>query len=181
MNYIPSSIPNLGDLVSLFYDSPRALGQFDAVVESDMPPDYQKLLAHDAHMTVTVEKFHNSLCDVKVLRTHADESHYAREILLTRQADGAVVLYGIMRLRLAHLDEDVRREVESKQTPLGRILIQHNVLRKVELVSLWKLLPAANLCKLLNLPQPKLTYGRTALIYCDQEPAVELLEIVAPV
>jgi hypothetical protein len=34
---------------------------------------------------------------------------------------------------------------------------------------------------LLEVPKGTLTYGRTALIHCNQEPAIELLEIVAPV
>ena len=40
--------------------------------------------------------------------------------------------------------------------------------------------PGPDLCRLLGLAQPQTTYGRTAFIYCDGYPAVELLEIVAP-
>jgi hypothetical protein len=32
-----------------------------------------------------------------------------------------------------------------------------------------------------GLSEPRETYGRLALIHCDGKPAIELLEIVAPV
>jgi hypothetical protein len=38
------------------------------------------LLAHDSHMTVTVERFHNGHVDVRVLETNITPTHYARKI-----------------------------------------------------------------------------------------------------
>ena len=75
----------------------------------------------------------------------------------------------------------MRAEIESQNTPLGRILIEHNVMRQVQLISLWKVAPGEELRKLFGLADADVTYGRTALIYCNGVPAVELLEIVAPV
>ena len=89
--------------------------------------------------------------------------------------------FGIVRLDLDKLQPAVRTAIEARQTPLGHVLIQHNVLRQVQLAALWKVLPGPELRGLLNCPAPLPTYGRTAMIYCDGEPAVELLEIVAPV
>jgi hypothetical protein len=81
-------------------------------------------------------------------------------------------------LTLAVLNPEVRAEIESQRTPLGHILIKHNVLRTVRLLSLWRVTPAEELCDLIERGQPQECYGRTALIYCDGVPAVELLEIV---
>jgi hypothetical protein len=75
----------------------------------------------------------------------------------------------------------VRREVESQKVPLGRILIEHNVLRAVSLRRLYRVIPGDDLRALFNMQPGQVTYGRTALIEFDGEPAVELLEIVAPV
>jgi hypothetical protein len=36
------------------------------------------------------------------------------------------------------------------------------------------------LAKLFGVPIGTTTYGRTALLYCDEDPAIELLEIVTP-
>ncbi len=172
--------PDLDTLVALFYRRPEELGHFQEVDSHDLSRDYRMLLAHDSHMTVTVERFHNGPVDVRVLDSQLTGRHYARKILLARQSDGVVVQFGIMRLDFASVSAEVRREVESQSTPLGRILIQHNVHRDVHLTKLWKVTPGEDLRKLFNLETGQITYGRTAVIHCDGEPAVELLEIVTP-
>ncbi len=174
-------MPDLETLVALFYDDPDRLGRFEEAAARDVPQPYSALLDHREHMTVTVESFHRSRVNVKVLQTRSSPTHYARKILLTRQSDGAVVLFGIVRLNLSYLDEPVRQEILSQRTPLGRILIEHNVLREVELVALWRIACGPDLREYFSLPAGTgVTYGRTALIHCNGEPAVELLEIVAP-
>jgi hypothetical protein len=60
------------------------------------------------------------------------------------------------------------------------VLIEHNVLRNVRLLSLWEIQPGPELRNLFGLTGSETCYGRTALIYCDGVPAVELLEIVTP-
>jgi hypothetical protein len=173
--------PDLASLIALFYRHPAELGQFEEVLISSMPEPYRLLLAHTEHMTVTVEKFHGGPVDVRVLATLTRDTHYARKIVLTRQSDGTVVQFGIMRINMALLSPACREEIESQRTPLGRILIKHDVLRKIHLMSLWKVIPGDDLCRIFGLAQPQATYGRAAVIDCNDEPAVELLEIVTPV
>ena len=68
------------------------------------------------------------------------------------------------------------------------MLIDHNVLREVQFDALWRVQPGPDLCRLFGLSaqpagkntEPQTVYGRTALIYCNGEPAIELLEIVTP-
>jgi chorismate-pyruvate lyase len=173
--------PDLDTLVGLFYPQPELLGRFEEVESHELSRDYRMLLAHDSHMTVTVERFHNTPVNVRVLESQLTGQHYARKILLARQNDGVVVQFGIMRLDFAAVSPEVRREVESQQTPLGRILIRHNILREVHLTKLWRVTPGEDLRRLFGLADDQVTYGRTAIIDCDGEPAVELLEIVTPV
>lgn len=182
MTLTPSrqATPELSALVHLFYPSLGDLGAFTEVAESEMPEVPRKLLWHDAHMTVTVESHHGSPVDVRVLDTHVTPTHYSRRSLLTRQIDGRVVQFGIVRLNSTYLGEDIRKEIESEATPLGRILIEHNVLRDVRLLSLWRIEPGSDLIEVFGLETPETCYGRTALIYCNGLPAVELLEIVTP-
>lgn len=172
--------PALEALSDLFYDSLSELGDFEEVSADSLPEVERKLLAHDAHMTVTVEEHHGCPVSVDVLKTQLSNSHYARKILLRRTDTSRVVQYGIVRLSLACLTQTVRSEIEKQQTPLGRILIEHNVLREVMLVSLWKIRPGKELAELLNLSTDSTCYGRSAFIYFDGLPAVELLEIVTP-
>ena len=172
--------PDLDTIIGLFYAGSASLGQFARVEPREMPDVYRSLLAHEQHMTVTVEAHHGCPVDVRVLERRITPTHYAREIVLTRQSDGRVVQYGIMRINLKCLEPEVRDEVRSEKTPLGRILIAHDVLRRIRLLSLWKITPSPRLREALELPAeaPRDVYGRTALIDCNDEPAVELLEIV---
>lgn len=174
-------LPDLHTLVDLFYSDPDQLGQLTNVGTTAMPAAYQTLLAHQNHMTVTVEHFHHSPVDVRVLATRRTDDHYARKILLSRQTDGQVVQFGIVRLDFRYLSPAVRAAIEAQQTPLGRILIEHNVLREVHLSHLWRVDTGPDLAGLFGVAPGTVTYGRTAIIDCNNEPAVELLEIVAPV
>jgi chorismate-pyruvate lyase len=173
-------MPHLPELVGLFYERPEELGIFEPILSSQIPQPYRRLLAHNTHMTETVEGFHGCKVDVQVLASRRDNGFYSRKILLTRQSDGQVVQFGIPRLNMEYLDEEVRREIESETKPLGRVLIEHNVLREVQMVALWKVSPGPDLCRMFRLAAPQTVYGRTALIYCNGEPAIELLEIVTP-
>lgn len=166
-------------LVELLYEDPSACGEFTETEASDMPAAYQSLLDHDDHMTVTVEAFHDSLVDVEVLDVRRDADYYVRKILLKRRRDGHVVQFGIVRLTWALLDEDVRREVAAQRMPLGRIMIKLHVMRHVELASLWRVAPGADLSRYFNSAKP--TFGRTAWIHVNGQPAIEMLEIVPPI
>jgi hypothetical protein len=173
-------MPALDHLVSLFYRDIAELGTFEEVLAESVPEPYRQLLAHHEHMTVAVEKHHGCPVDVVVLTAQRTGDYYSRKIVLHRQSDRRPVLYGIPRLNLRLVDDDVRREILSENKPLGRVLIDHNVLREVQLASLYRVVPGPDLCELFSLTQPLATYGRTAFIYCDGFPAVELLEIVSP-
>lgn len=178
------------ELIRLFYPSPDELGRFAPCVDATTVPQPQRrLLDHEEHMTVTVEAFHRCPVDVHVAQTLQGNSSsesasggrwYAREITLHRQSDGAPVQYGIVRLNVDLLDPVVWQEIESQSTPLGRVLIRHHVLREVQLCGLWRVAAGEPLAASLDCPVGTVTYGRTARIFCDYLPAIELLEIVAP-
>ena len=173
-------MPALDHLAGLFYSDMAELGLFEEVLAEAMPQPYRGLLAHHDHMTVALEQHYGCRVEVEVLTTQRTGDYYSRKIVLHRQSDQRVVLFGIPRLNLTLVDEDVRREILGGTAPLGRVLIEHNVLREVQLASLYRVTPGPDLCRLFALAAPETTYGRTAFIYCDGYPAVELLEIVAP-
>ena len=128
-------------------------------------------------MTETVEAHHGTPVNVDVLATQVTDLHYSRKILLRRATDNVVVQFGIVRLNLTYLDEEARQEIVGQGKPLGRILIEHNVLRQVEMVDLFQVRPGTELADWLGSTGGPV-FGRTALIHCNGEPAVELLEIV---
>ena len=75
----------------------------------------------------------------------------------------------------------VRQAILAEATPLGRILIEHDVLRRIEPIAYLKLRTSRLLTEQLALPEPADVWGRLALIHCDGQPAIELLEILAPI
>jgi chorismate-pyruvate lyase len=173
-------MPALDHLAGLFYSDMADLGHFEEVLVEQMPEPYRGLLAHHEHMTVSVERHHGSKVDVEVLASRREGDYYSRKILLHRQSDQKVVLFGIPRLNLRLVGDDVRDEILGEKIPLGRVLIQHNVLREVQLASLYRVIPGPDLMRLLRLPEANVTYGRTAFIYVDGYVAIELVEVVAP-
>ena len=58
------------------------------------------------------------------------------------------------------------------------MLIEHNVLREVELITLWRIMPGEALRQHLGVSGKAPIYGRTAQILVDERPTVQLLEIV---
>lgn len=170
----------LSELLALFYPQTAPLGAFEFCTSEQCPAEYRAMLDHENHMTVTVEQRHADSVDVQVLACQQNDSHYMRKILLHRQHDRRVVLFGIVRMALAALQPQVRDKILAQGTPLGRVLINHDVLRQVQLNALWRVSCGPDLAQWFACPVGSITYGRTALIYCDGMPAIELLEIVSP-
>ncbi len=170
----------LESLIGLFYDARESLGRFHLAEHLDMPEPYASLLAHNRHMTVTVEAFHHDAVSVQVLRSQRQGDSYSREIVLSTQRTGDLVQYGIVRLHLQRISDAPKREILEEKKPLGRVLIEHQVLREVELFDLWRIQCGAVLAHVFSVPLDTITFGRTAMIHCDGEPAIELLEIVRP-
>jgi uncharacterized protein (DUF433 family) len=171
--------PDLQTLLSLFPSSDY-FNKCEFVSSALVPEPYHHLLVHEHHMTVTVEAHHGSLVDVRILETKQDETSYARKILLVLRNTGEIVQFGIMRVRLEFCSPHVREAIVAGKIPLGRILINNGVLRRIEPTAFLRIVPGPNLMSWFGLSQPSPTFGRLAYIHCDGQPAIELLEIVAP-
>jgi chorismate-pyruvate lyase len=174
------SRPDLRELVSLFGHPEEVVAACEVVSGEQVPPPYHDLLVHEHHMTVTVEAHHGDLVDVRVLERRHQGNDYARKILLTLQKTGRVVQFGIVRVDLSVCSPAVREEIVSGRIPFGRILIQHNVLRRIEPTAYLRLIPGPAMMQWFGLEQPRTVYGRLALIHYNNQPAVELLEVVTP-
>jgi hypothetical protein len=175
----PPAGPDLHELFALFPpagDEP----DFEIVPPEAVPPPYHALLVHEHHMTVTVEAHHGDRVDVRILARHQEGDDYARKILLTLQGSGKVVQFGIMRVKLQYTSPPVRDAIVAAGTPLGRILIEHDVLRRIEPTAFLRVRPGPALKSWFGPAAGLPTYGRLAYIYCEGKPAIDLLEIVAP-
>ncbi|WDQ19212.1 hypothetical protein [Rhodopirellula sp. P2] len=187
---------DLKSLVKEFYGDFGELAEFE--LATDIPEPFDTLLNHQSHMTVTVEHYHGEPVEVVVHRRRnrfrdghvaqavdpADPDEldatvaYTREITLVTRDTQRVVQHGIVRLDPSALSRSVWHQIASGEIPLGRVLIENNVLRQVQLCRLWKVTAGERLAEYLDLKVGDVVYGRTALIRCDHRPAIELLEIV---
>ena len=96
---------------------------------------YRQLLDHHEHMTVTLESPCGCRVAVEVKRRRLTRNRYERKSVLREARGGRVLQYNIVRMQCAYLDETVREEIENEQIPLGRILIRHEVLRRVQRIA----------------------------------------------
>ncbi|MCS7047070.1 MAG: hypothetical protein NZO58_12000 [Gemmataceae bacterium] len=169
----------LAELLTLFPPDDW-MRRHEVIAADEVPQPYHKLLVHDQHMTVTIEDHYGDLVDVRVLQVVQRGGEYARKILLALQSTGRIVQFGLVRIRFQYCSPEVQREIAAGRTPLGRILIQHNVLRRIEPIAFLRIEPGPDLRQWFAMRPGPMVYGRLALIHCDAQPAVELLEVVAP-
>ena len=146
----------------------------------EVPGSYHGLLVHNYHMTVTLEQFYHCRVNLRVLHSKQQGDHYARMILLVREGTDEILQFGIMQIDLRACDETVRTEIQAGGTPLGRILIEHNVLRHIEPYRFLRVIPNPLMMGWFGLSEPEAVYGRLGVIFCNKIPAVEVLEIVRP-
>jgi chorismate-pyruvate lyase len=177
MNQPPATGPELEDLFHWFppdTDFPR----YQIVPAEEVPEPFHGLLCHEHHMTVTVEKYHGDKVDVRPLAIRHRDPYYARKIVLTLRGSGKVVLFGIVRVNLDYTTTKVRAEILAGQIPFGKVLIQNNVMRRIEPTAYLHIEPGPLQLAWFGLENPEPLYGRLAYIHCDGQPAVELFEIV---
>ncbi|MFO0919228.1 MAG: hypothetical protein U0872_13060 [Planctomycetaceae bacterium] len=173
-------LDELRSLTNLFPEAEPLFERADHIPSSLTPEPYKTMLVHEHHMTVAMETYHRSPVDVRVLAERHDGDVYARKILLLKHDTDTVVQFGIVRFHLSYVTEAVRKEIVAGQIPLGRILINHNVLRHIDLGAILEIAAGPGLARLLQMPAGQITYGRLATIFCNRQPAVDLLEISAP-
>ena len=173
-------IVELESLVGLFPEGEPLIAKAEHIPSSLTPEPYKRMLVHEHHMTVTMESFHESSVDVRVLAERDDGHIYCRKIVLVKSGTEQVVQFGIVRFNFQYVTVQVRDEILARQTPLGRVLINHNVLRHIDLGAILKISAGPGLASDLQMPVGGTTYGRLATIFCNHRPAVDLLEISAP-
>ena len=173
--------PTFEHLYQRFPNSPDRPAAAEVRPE-EMPEPYRTLLAHSDHMTVTVERHYGAPVDVRVLDAQRNGNEYARKILLALKQPGAkVVQFGLVRIDLSACSDAVRDAIVEGKTPLGRILIEHDMLRRVEPVAFLRLALSDEMAGWFGVAAGTETYGRLGVIYTGERPVVEVLEILAPV
>lgn len=175
-----TTAPTFDHLYGLFPASADRPGS-EVVRAADVPEAYRALLDHTHHMTVTVEAFYGGPVDVRVLACRREGDEYARKILLALRSDpNRVVQFGLVRIDLGACPVPVRTAIVEGKTPLGRVLIENDMLRHIKLVSLLRVRLSDEMAHWFGARPGAETYGRVGVIFTGERPAVEVLEILAP-
>jgi hypothetical protein len=138
------------------------------------------MLVHERHMTLAMERHHECPVDVHVVDRKWDGDVYGRKSILTKQGTDVPVQLGFVRFHFEYVTDAVKDEIISETIPMGRVLINHNVLRHIDLGAIVKFTAGPGLADYLQMVEGGETYGRLATIFCNKRPAVDLLEISAP-
>jgi hypothetical protein len=155
--------------------------QVGIVPPSWAPEPYRRLLVHHHHMTVTVEEFFKQSVEIERIDSHRIGDTYGRETLLKLANSKQVVQFGAVRIDLSCCAAPVRDAILAEKIPLGRVLIEHNVLRRIEPTAFLQITPGPKLAGWFGLARPETCYGRMGVIFCDDRPAIAVLEILAPI
>lgn len=153
-------------------------GSCEAVTPDEMPEEYRRLLVHDRHMTLALKEHCGTRLDLYVMDVHRDGDSYRRKIFLTPSGSSQAVELGVVRLDLRQLPSGPKDEILGQQTPLGAVLVKHDVLRRIRPRWYLKFPAGSPMLAWFGYPEDGPFYGRLGTIWCNHEPAVEVLEIV---
>ena len=148
------------------------------VTPGELPRVYRRLLVHNEHMTETLRAHHGEDVQLNVLKQMHEAPMYRRFITLTLPEGDRVVEVGMMQIDLRYTTDDIRRKIVAQTAPLGELLVKAKLMRSIEPKWYYQF---DRTCKFLDLfEDERLTaaYGRLGTIYCDNAPAIELLEVV---
>jgi len=150
------------------------------VAKETTPEPYRQMLVHELHMTVTMEAYYKCAVDVIVVDQRFENDLYLRCSLLRKHGTDKIVQLGYVRFNFDYVTECVKQEILGGEIPLGRVLIKHNVLRHVDLGAILRFTAGPGLVDHLQMTEGQVTFGRLATIFCNGSPAIDLLEISAP-
>jgi len=151
------------------------------VVDAEQVPDpWHRLLVHDNHMTVTLEARWGQAVEVVPYEVRRSGDLYGRKLDLVAVRDRRIVMTGIMLIDLRVCTDAVREAILAESVPLGRILIDNGILRRITSETFLHLGASDPLVARFGLAEASGAWGRLATIFWGDKPAVDLLEIVRP-
>ena len=182
----------MSELISTHCDPTEALAEFcepflpgidvlngvQPVDQGELPAAFRRLLVHNDHMTTTLRAYHGAPVALEVREAHLEDEAYRRRIVLRLAETGRIVEVGFVRIRLGYASSPVRDRILERKTPLGDILIQADVLRRIEPRWFFEIDRRSPLLSDFDDETLDSACGRLGTIFCENQPAIELLEIV---
>ena len=171
----------LTDLCSGLCSSAVACQCCEPVAASQVPAPFDSLLVHNDHMTAKLRHHHGRPLALRVLDEVHDDPLYRRKIVLTLEGTQRIVEFGVVRIDFRFAPPQARAAILEQRLPLGDVLMQCGALRQIEPNWYVKLSARCPIVADFCAPGLDQVYGRIGTIYCDREPAVEVLEVVTTV
>ena len=157
------------------------LSDLRIIAASEVPETHKELLVHEKHMTATLETYYGCKLALKIKKTRHDDDDYSRQLVLHAGKNGPGLMASIIRIQLQFFGKEVTSKIIEGKIPLGRILIENVVQRRVESIAYVRVKMDSKLQAMFEVDgQYNETFGRLARIICANEPAVEMLEIIGP-
>jgi hypothetical protein len=150
------------------------------IVDAMLPQPYRRLLAHDASMTVTLERHFGCVSQLRPLAALSRHAWYIRHIVLADGVSGRPLEIGVLRVRLDAFGPTVRRAILEEALPFGRVLADHGIACRSVPRSFFVVTPNSEMLALLWMTAPIDLYGRRAQLLADEQPVGEVVEILPP-
>ena len=172
----------LHPLAAFYLSAGWALPLVEDVSADAVPVALQSLLVDAPEMTAGLERYHDTSVGLRVLARTRRDHVYARQVVLTRAADGAPLALAAVALRLEALPVAARAAVLAEGTPLGHIVrrICPTVRRGHE--GYFRLQPDPHVRQTLRLDTIPWTYGRRGTLTdtTSPDPVAHVIEVLPP-
>lgn len=168
----------LADLCDGFFDGIDFLHDCPRIEAEELPEAARRLLVHRDHMTTVLQVAYGKPVKLEVIDEIREPGVYSRKILLRLVPVQTIAEFGIVRIDVRYLPPAVEREILSHAAPLGDVLIRADLLRRVSPRWFFAFPATTPIAAILARPETSV-FGRVGTIYCNDEPAIDLLEVIA--
>lgn len=146
-----------------------------------VPEPYRSLLVHERDMTSTLENFHGSRLQVRLIGRKTVGNDYYREVVLVLEGNEKPVEFGAICIHLDRFSKPIRDLILAEQLPLGRILNDNAIAYQSQPKAYLRLASDKTIDRLLNLRGAQILYGRrNTLLDTAGHPLAEIVEILPP-
>lgn len=167
-------------LLNTFEQDSCALGLKYPIAGQAIPQPYQDLLVHNGLMTATLERFYGARTILHVLEEARHGNRYARKILLALQGSNRIVEYAVMEVKQDNCVCGLWDAIIEAKKPLGRILIENHVKRRVQPQQFFQLMPGIEIMAHYKMTRPTWVFGRITAHFWDGKLAAHVLEVLPP-
>lgn len=166
----------LADLCDGFFGELAFLERCPRLEAEELPAGARRLLVHHEHMTTVLREVYGRPVELVVQAQRQDDYEYARRVVLRLAGTERIVEVGVVRIDLRFTSPSVQAEILSRREPLGDILTRHGVLRRISPRWYFRFPGGTPIADAFGGGAE--AFGRVGTIYCDEQPAIELLEVV---